>query len=153
MDSGLQISLGLSSHIDIRWIILPAAILAMFTLLFLIFMARRRMKSAKDGSMDPKYFRLYQGDGLTDELQLWNRHFNNLLEIPILFYFAVVVAIVTHQVTLITVTLSWFYLGFRLLHSWIHLNGNRVIKRFTVFGLSVLTLFILWVTIVVGLFI
>ncbi len=115
-------------------------------------MAMKRKKAAQDGSVDPKYFRLYQGDGLTDELQLWNRHFNNLLETPTLFYFAIVVAILTHQVNLLTVILSWSYFAMRMIHSWVHLNGNKVMRRFMVFGAGVFTLVALWISVIIGMF-
>jgi len=152
LNTSLLNSIEITSRLEIRWIILPAALLVVFTLVFLFLMAIKRKKAAADGSVDPKYFRLYQGDGLNEELQLLDRHFNNLLETPLLFYFAVVVAILTQQVTTLTVVLSWLYFGFRMLHSWIHLNGNRVIRRFMVFGISVLWLFILWITLIIGLF-
>ena len=145
--------MGIANPIDIKWIILPAALLAVYTLIILFLMAMKRKRAAKDGSVDPKYFRLYQGDGLTDELQLWNRHFNNLLETPILFYFATIIAVITHQVTTLIVTICWIYFAMRMLHSWIHLNGNRVMNRFMVFGLSAFSLLVLWITLILGMFV
>ena len=153
MDLKILESMGITNQIDIKWIVLPAALLAVYTLLILFLMAMKRKRAAQDGSVDPKYFRLYQGDGLTDELQLWNRHFNNLLETPILFYFATIVAVLTHQVTTLIVTICWVYFATRMLHSWIHLNCNRVMNRFMVFGFSAFTLIGLWITLIVGMFI
>jgi hypothetical protein len=153
MDLRILNDLGIANQIDVKWVVLPAALLAVYTLLFMFYMGLKRKRAAEDGSVDPKYFRLYQGEGLSDELQLLNRHYNNLLEAPILFYLATVIAILTHQVTTLVVTLCWIYFATRMLHSWVHLNGNRVFKRFMVFGLGILTLFILWITLIVGMFI
>ncbi len=138
---------------EYRWIVLPAALLALYTLIFMLLMAGRRIKAAKSGRVDPKYFKLYRGSELPEDLQLWNRHFNNLLETPIVFYFAVTIAVLTQQVTTFTVALSWVYLISRLLHSWIHLNGNRIQNRFKIFGLGIMTLVVFWITLIVGMFI
>lgn len=153
MDLKILDSFGIANQIEIKWIILPAALLAIYTLIILFLMAMKRKRAAQDGSVDPKFFRLYQGDGLTDELQLWNRHYNNLLETPVLFYFATIVAIITHQVTSIVITACWIYFALRMLHAWVHLNGNKVMNRFKVFALSALSLFILWMILLVGLFV
>jgi hypothetical protein len=70
---------------------------------------------------------------------------HNQLETPLLFYVLTVLAILTRHADLLFVVLAWFYVGFRLLHAYIHVTSNRVSVRGPVFGLSLLTLFIMWI--------
>ncbi|HFB65645.1 MAG TPA: MAPEG family protein [Aeromonadales bacterium] len=137
---------------DIRFMILPGAILAIYTILVLFKLAILRRNAAHSGRIEVQYFKLYTGFDVPDDLRLWERHYNNLLELPIVYYFAIFVAISLQLTNMLNISLAWIYLVLRLFHSIIHLNGNKVKYRFQIFALSAFTLLTLWFSILYGLF-
>ncbi len=137
---------------DIRFMILPGAILAIYTMLVLFRLALLRRKAAYSGSIEVQYFKLYYGYEVPDELRLWERHYNNLLELPVIFYFAIFTTIALQLVNPFNVILAWSYLILRLIHAFIHLNGNKVKNRFLAFASSAFVLLALWFSILYGLF-
>lgn len=78
-------------------------------------------------------------------------NFRNLFELPVLFYLAVVTAIVTAQVGTTTVTLAWGFVILRCLHSLIHCTYNKVMHRFQAYLLGAIALWALWAALAVGL--
>ena len=69
----------------------------------------------------------------------------NLLEIPVLFYVAIIVTYVTLSVDETLLCLAWAYVGFRTLHSLIQITYNKVMHRFPVYMLSTFTLWAYWI--------
>ena len=96
-----------------------------------------------------------RGDLKIEELTPFNRqlpprfitsgdNFRNLFEMPVLFYLAAVVSIVTRNVDPTLVALAWVFVGLRYAHSFIHITYNRILHRFAVYVLSSVVLWILW---------
>jgi len=71
-------------------------------------------------------------------------NFRNLFELPVLFYAAVFVAMLTGLVTPVSMALAWTYVGLRVLHSAVHCSYNRVVHRFSLHVASTLVLFAWW---------
>ena len=71
-------------------------------------------------------------------------NFNNLFELPVLFYALVAIALATGQVPDWLVYGAWCYVLLRYVHSAIHCSYNRVMHRLAAFGLSALLLVLLW---------
>jgi hypothetical protein len=78
-------------------------------------------------------------------------NFRNLLELPVLFYLAVVVAFLTAQVNWLTLTLAWVFAALRIAHSLIHCTNNRVLHRFYAYFASSMALWALWAVLAFGL--
>ncbi|MFD0738332.1 MAPEG family protein [Lysobacter koreensis] len=78
-------------------------------------------------------------------------NFNNLFEVPVLFYVALVVAYLTEQVTPSVLALAWGFVVGRVLHSLIHCSYNKVMHRFGVYAISTGLVWALWVVLAVGL--
>ena len=78
-------------------------------------------------------------------------NFRNLFELPVLFYLAVVVAVLTGQVTMVTVTLAWAFVVLRIVHSTIHCGYNRVSHRFRAYFAAGVALWSLWIVLAIGL--
>jgi hypothetical protein len=76
-------------------------------------------------------------------------NYRNLFEAPVLFYLALVVAALGGLATPLVLGLAWAYVGFRVLHSWIHCTYNRVKHRFYAFAASTLVLCALWVVLAI----
>ncbi len=78
-------------------------------------------------------------------------NFNNLFEIPVLFYLGLIVAFLTHQVTPLILGLAWAFVAGRALHSLIQCSYNKVMHRFAVYSLSTCVVWSLWAVLAVGL--
>ena len=109
-----------------------------------------RYRAVTRKKVDASFYLAYVGEEPL-ELRITSRHLVNLLEMPVLFYIACLVAFVTHQGGNAVLGLAWTYVGLRVVHTLIHLGPNIVMWRFRVFVLSVLVMAVLWVVLFLGL--
>ncbi|HEX5056737.1 MAG TPA: MAPEG family protein [Gammaproteobacteria bacterium] len=72
-------------------------------------------------------------------------HFNNLLELPLLFYFAVILIWLMKLTDISYLVMAWLFFGLRLAHSVIHLSYNRVMHRFMAFCAGAVVLTLIWI--------
>lgn len=72
------------------------------------------------------------------------RSFQNQLELPVLFYVAVVLAIVTATGGWPMVPLAWAFVAARLAHAAVHVTSNVVTTRFYIYMVSMLVLAAMW---------
>jgi hypothetical protein len=70
--------------------------------------------------------------------------FQNQLELPVLFYVLVGLALATGHVTMALVVLAWVFVGLRGLHALIHTTSNDVPRRFLVYALGFAVLMLMW---------
>lgn len=71
-------------------------------------------------------------------------HFQNLFEVPVLFYLLVVLLLVLAKVDMAYVLMAWLFVAGRLVHTVIHCSYNNVRHRFVAFLLSSLVLMGMW---------
>ena len=133
-----------------------ALLLPMIGLVFLTFgmmfwMLKLRYRAVLKDGLDVKYFRLYDSEiKLPEYLVKVTQHYQNLLEMPPLFYLALILIVVLNISDTFYVILSWGYFISRLVHSYIHTVSNRVLKRKNVFIVSMVILIILWFRIAIS---
>jgi len=65
-------------------------------------------------------------------------NFQNLFEIPVLFYVLALYLFVAEQVDTIHVVAAWVFVAFRVLHSAVHCTVNIVMLRFYLYFVSAL---------------
>ena len=78
-------------------------------------------------------------------------NFNNLFEVPVLFYLALVVAHLSQQVTPLVLGLAWVFVAGRVLHSLIQCSYNKVMHRFAIYSLTTCVVWVLWAVLGYGL--
>ena len=78
-------------------------------------------------------------------------NFINLLEVPVLFYLALIVAYLTQQATPLVLGIAWSFVAGRVLHSLIQCNYNKVMHRFAVYSISTCLVWVLWAVLAAGL--
>jgi hypothetical protein len=136
---------------DPRLIFLPA--LAMVALTFIVWwrMFFTRIGQMKRERIHPQAVATsaQATARLTDSRAADN--FRNLFELPVLFYLALVVAALTAQVTILTMSLAWAFVVMRIVHSAIQCSYNKVMHRFRAYVAGGLLLWTLWLVIGVGL--
>lgn len=131
-------------------ILYPVFALVGFTLAIMARLGVLRYAAVKSGSVDPRFFALYRGYDEPEKLAVHSRHVVNLFEAPLLFYVVCVVAFQTGQSGFLLQGLAWTYVALRFIHSYVHLTSNTVLLRFRIFILGMLTLMILWATVLTG---
>jgi hypothetical protein len=74
-----------------------------------------------------------------------SNNLKNLFEMPLLFYAAVLLALVLLIQDAILVQLAWGFVLLRMLHSIVHCTYNRVLHRFIAYAASCLLLLLIWI--------
>ncbi len=120
------------------------------TLGLLAWLGRARARSAQQGEVKIADVAL-SSDAWPDRIKQISNAFSNQFELPVLFYVAALLAIVVSKVDVIVVALAWAFVGFRLLHAYIHVTNNRVIRRFQVYVFGFVMLVALWLYLAVRL--
>ena len=74
------------------------------------------------------------------------RNYANQFELPVLFYAALALQLVTGLADGVAIALSWAFVLARIIHSCIHIGANVVIQRFYAFlaGFSCIALMWVW---------
>jgi hypothetical protein len=132
-------------------ILMPSIAMALLTLALLVYMGLSRFRAVRRREVNPKFYRSYREGEQPERLHVLGRHVQNHFEVPPLFHVVVLATYVTGLVDPLGVSLAWAFFGLRCVHTFVHLGTNNVLRRFTVFGLSVVMLAALWVRLLLGL--
>lgn len=79
-----------------------------------------------------------------------SNNFQNLCELPIIFYACVLVLYVTNQVDAVYLVCAFGFLLFRVIHSAIHCTYNNIMQRFSIYAISSLFLWAMVVRLAVA---
>ena len=90
-----------------------------------------------------------QGQEVPEVVTKTTRCFNNMFEVPVLFYIVCTLYITFGIESYAAVVIAWLFVIFRCAQAFIHITYNRVRHRMFAFGSSVLCVFYLWVNLVV----
>jgi hypothetical protein len=77
--------------------------------------------------------------------------FHNQLELPLLFYVLVILALFTRKADTFFVVMEWMFVATRLVHAAIHVTKNDVRLRFYAFAVGAVLLLIMWILFVLRL--
>lgn len=125
-------------------ILWPAFAMFALTMVVVFRLGTLRWRAVRQRQVDPRFYKIYRGDGEPEEVAVVSRHLVNLYEAPTLFYVATVIAFAAGHSGTLLVALGWTYVGLRLVHSFIHLGSNEVLWRFRVFALGWMALLAYW---------
>jgi hypothetical protein len=130
---------------DVKALLAPAAVLALWTALMVMWLAYSRFSSVakKKGQLPPtpKGVRGADIDPHLSERAQWASHnFTHLHEQPTIFYAVIGILALSGGVTATTIGLAWTYAGLRIVHSIWQALVNNVPVRFVLFLCSALCL-------------
>jgi hypothetical protein len=125
-------------------IVWPAFALVALTLAVVFRLARQRFAAARAGRVDPRFYKVFKGEGEPEDVAATARNLTNLYEMPTLFYAGIAIAFAAGRNGVLLVALAWGYVALRYAHSLIHLTTNRVIWRFRAFAASMFVLLAFW---------
>ncbi len=128
---------------SIQAILLPLFVQVALTLVLLFWTGRARVAAVRRGDVHPRDVALRQPNWPKHETQIANAY-QNQLELPVLFYVLIILAIVTRHADMLFVVLAWLFVVLRLVHVTIHLTSNHLGRRFAVFAVGVLVLVVMW---------
>ena len=126
-------------------LIYPMAALVGLTFIVMYLLLILRVKTVRARKISPRYFKLNKGGELPDNVVTVEHNFNNLLELPVLFYTVCILALILNKNIDYFVIHAWGYVFFRYLHTYIHITYNNIVHRLIAFGLSTVVLFSMWV--------
>ena len=126
-------------------ILAPAAVLALWTLIMLFWMAATRAptlaKMAPQMKDGPPGGRGVDLEPMLPASSNWKSHnYTHLVEQPTVFYAVILILAAGGGVTATTVGLAWAYTGIRIIHSLWQALVNRIPIRFALFAISSLCL-------------
>lgn len=127
------------------WILYPLFAMVLLTLFVAFRMLLLRIKAVRGGSLTVGYFRLNEGGEVPGDLARATQHYDNLFEMPVLFYLIAVVIFITSSVDILFVILAWSYVACRIGHAYVHMTYNNVIHRKNVFLLGVTVIYSMWI--------
>ncbi|MDY0022621.1 MAPEG family protein [Arenimonas caeni] len=134
-----------------RDLLLPAFAMAALTLVVMLRMGFERLGQLARGRIHPQAVATSAQMAAQVKDTRAADNFRNLFELPVLFYMALVVGVLTDQAGALTVGLAWAFVVLRVLHSAIHCGYNKVRHRFLVYLLGALVLWVLWGVLLAGL--
>lgn len=129
----------------------PVSAMVLLTFGIGVGLLRQRFAAVARGEVDPRYFLLNRGGRLPRHLAQLEQHFQNLFELPVLFYLLAVATYATDTVTQLQLWLAWAFVFSRVLHSWEHVRHNRLRRRMSVFVVGAVVLMAAWAAFVYAL--
>ena len=132
--------------------VLPLCVMA-FLKIFLTFrLLSLAYSEIKKKNIKLSQFRLYEGD-FPDKLWSARYQFQNMFEIPILFYVLCLINMTLKNYNQIDIILAWGFVVFRVLHFFIRLKNQRnlnIRSRTLTFVLSLIFLTIGWINLLIN---
>lgn len=133
----------------------PGAVLALWTLIMLVWVAATRFSAMAKAGIDvkaaPPGGRGADLEAVLPPMTNWKSHnYTHLLEQPTLFYAIIVFLHLSGGSTDLTRGLAWAYVVLRIVHSLWQATVNRIPVRFAIFGLSTFCLVALAVLAVIA---
>ena len=129
-------------------IIYPMAMLILLNVIVISLLLFFRVKAVRARKVSPRYFKRNKGADLPDHLEGLSQNYNNLLELPLLFYIVCLAIIVLNLNVEEFVFYAWLYVIFRYIHSYVHITYNHILHRLFAFSASCLVLVIMWVKLI-----
>ncbi len=125
-------------------ILAPLFVQVALTFALLVWTGRSRLAALRTGAVRIGDVALGQRVWPPRVQQVSNAY-HNQLEIPVLFYVLVILAILTRKADLAFVVLSWAFVASRLVHALVHTTSNRLQHRFMAFLVGVAILALMWI--------
>lgn len=126
--------------------LLPAmfALVALTAFVWVLMLLARNI-SVAFGKVAIGYYRNYRDDVPPEWIERPARTFMNLLEVPVLFYVACLLMLVTERCDRAQVLLAGTFVATRVVHTVVYIGVNHVPARFGAYVTGCVTLGVLWV--------
>jgi len=125
-------------------LIFPMFLMVLLTFIIGVVAMLTRLESLRSGNLKMGYFKLMEGQNTPERVILTTRCFNNMFEVPVLFYAAGVLSITLGVESLPALTFAWLFVALRYLQALVHLTSNSLLIRMSSFWMSFICVLVLW---------
>lgn len=129
---------------SVQMVLLPVFVQVGLTFALLIGMSVARIRSLKSGEARIKDIALREPNWSPRVTQL-NNCFSNQLEVPVLFYVLIALAMPLRHADLFIVLMSWLFVVTRFVHAGIFITSNNVQQRGPAWFAGVIVLLVMWI--------
>ena len=131
-------------------ILYPAFLMILLTFFLYIKNRLDASKAYKSGEIEGKYFKTYDGKA-PYYLETSRQTLKNQFELPVIFYFLIVLLYINETITIYELILSWSFSISRYVHCYIRLTSNYVPYRAKIFIFGCFTLIVLSIAVLINL--
>ncbi|MGO4126195.1 MAPEG family protein [Inquilinus sp. YAF38] len=128
----------------VQAILLPVFAQVALTFLLAVWLLRERAGALRRGEVRTGDIVLGQPAWPARATQIANS-FHNQLQLPLLFFVLVILAMMTRKADLLFVVMSWLFVASRILHVAVHTGANRLGPRFGAYAAGFVLLLAMWV--------
>ena len=125
-------------------ILLPVFVQVGLTFFLLFWMAHLRIGAVRRREVHMGDVALRQPAWPQRTTQIANAY-HNQLELPLLFYVVVILAMFTRKADMLFVVLAWMFVVSRMVHAAIHVTENDMRNRLLAFAVGAVVLLIMWI--------
>ena len=122
-------------------IFVPVVGMFLLTLVVWVWMFRERIRAMRELGIEPQT--RADLDRLGPRAVNSSANFQNLFELPVIFYACVLALVAVRAADTLVVVCAFGFLAFRVAHSVIHCTYNQVMHRFTVYAIASLFLWVM----------
>src|SRR5689334_7482191 len=124
--------------------LLPLFVEVGLTFVLLAMMGIGRTRCLNSGEVRPDDIDLGQ-QGWPKKVTQYANAFRNQFELPVLFYVAILIILITKVGDVLLLVLAWIFVLTRIVHAYIHTTSNVVRQRGNIYGLGVVALIAMWI--------
>jgi hypothetical protein len=128
---------------SILWVLLPLFVEVALTFVLLFWSGVERVGSVRRKEVHIRDIALRQPNWPQKATQVTNA-FENQLQLPVLFYVLVILALFTGKASIVFVVLAWLFVLSRIVHAAIHVSHNNVPRRFWAYATGAIVLALMW---------
>ncbi len=130
--------------VNVRELVGPMLAMFVLTAIVWLLMVVFRFGAVLKGAASIKYFRDYKTEPPDEWIERAARTFNNLMQVPALFYVTALLMMIIPWVDRAQINLAWIFVATRLLHTIIYIGLNSVPIRFAAWAVGCITLAVMW---------
>jgi hypothetical protein len=119
------------------------ALVALVACVWLIMVVVRNLATLR-GLSSPQYYLTYNSDVPADWIERPARTFNNLMQIPTLFYLVCTLMLITQKLDRAQLAYAWLFVVVRVVHAVVYISWNPLPYRFATWIMGCITLWVLW---------
>jgi len=128
---------------NLAMVLAPVFLQVALTFGLLVWAGRLRVAAVSGGAVRVRDVALGEPNWPGRVTQVTNAY-ENQLELPVLFYVLVVLALFTAHMSVTLAVLAWLFVASRCLHALIHVTTNELRRRFFLFLAGVAILLLMW---------
>lgn len=125
----------------------PVLAQVLFTFAMILAAGRARIRAAKAGRVRIGDIAL-SAEAWPADIRKIGNNMNNQFQTPVLFYVLCGIALFIGAAGPVMVALGWLFVATRLVHAYIHVTTNDVVRRLQAFVAGFATLVVMWIMIV-----